>query len=63
MYKKMLIPLDGSELAEIVLSYATELAGRLDLEVSLIHVCEPSSSDSDFMCRAYYAVSGTGVLW
>ncbi|MBN2074627.1 MAG: universal stress protein [Dehalococcoidales bacterium] len=53
MYKKMLIPLDGSELAEIVLSYATELAGRLDLEVSLIHVCEPSSSDSEFMCRAY----------
>jgi len=53
MYKKMLIPLDGSELAEIVLSYATELAGRLDLEVSLLHVCEPSSSDSQFMCRSY----------
>jgi len=53
MYKKMLIPLDGSELAEIVLSYATELAGRLDLEVSLLHVCELSNSDSQFMCRSY----------
>jgi nucleotide-binding universal stress UspA family protein len=53
MYKKMLIPLDGSELAEIVLSYATELAGRLDLEASLLHVCEPSSSDLQFMCTAY----------
>jgi nucleotide-binding universal stress UspA family protein len=53
MYKKMLIPLDGSELAEIVLSYATELAGRLDLEASLLHVCDSSSSDMQFMCSAY----------
>jgi nucleotide-binding universal stress UspA family protein len=53
MYKKMLIPLDGSELAEIVLSYATELTGRLDLDVSLLHICEPTGSDSQFMCRSY----------
>jgi nucleotide-binding universal stress UspA family protein len=53
MYKKMLIPLDGSELAETVLWYATELAGRLDLDTTLLHVCEPNSSDSQFMCRSY----------
>ncbi len=53
MYKKMLVPLDGSELAEVVLPYARELAGRLDLELTLLHVCEPHSSESQFMCRAY----------
>jgi nucleotide-binding universal stress UspA family protein len=53
MYKKMLVPLDGSELAEVVLPYARELAGRLDLEMILLHVCEPHRSDSQFMCQAY----------
>jgi nucleotide-binding universal stress UspA family protein len=42
MYKKMLVPLDGSELAEIVFTYAKELAGRLDLELFLLHVHDPS---------------------
>jgi nucleotide-binding universal stress UspA family protein len=53
MYKRMLVPLDGSELAEIVLPYAEELAGRLDLELILLHVCEPHSSPAQFMCQAY----------
>jgi nucleotide-binding universal stress UspA family protein len=53
MYKKILVPLDGSELAEIVLPYARELAGRLDLELNLLHVCEATQPDSHFMCRAY----------
>jgi nucleotide-binding universal stress UspA family protein len=39
MYKKMLVPLDGSDLAEQVFVYAKELAGRLDLQVDLLHVC------------------------
>ena len=52
MYKKMLVPLDGSELAEVVLPYAKELAGRLDLDLTLLHVCE-SQPESQFMCRAY----------
>jgi nucleotide-binding universal stress UspA family protein len=53
MYKKMLVPLDGSELAEIVLPYARDLAGRLDLELILLHVCEQHRSDSQFMCQSY----------
>jgi nucleotide-binding universal stress UspA family protein len=53
MYKRMLIPLDGSELAEVVLPYAKELAGRLGLELTLLHVCEPLGSAAQFMCRAY----------
>ena len=33
MYHRMLVPLDGSELAEVVFTYAKELAGRLDIDV------------------------------
>ena len=53
MYKTMLVPLDGSELAEVVLPYAKELAGRLDLELTLLHVYQPLGSESQFMSRAY----------
>ena len=53
MYKRMLVPLDGSELAEVVLPYAKELAGRLDLELNLLHVYQPIGSESQFMSRAY----------
>jgi nucleotide-binding universal stress UspA family protein len=53
MYKKMLVPLDGSQITEIVLPYARELAGRLDLELTLLHVCEPHRSESQFVCQAY----------
>ncbi len=53
MYKRMLVPLDGSELAEQSLAYAKELAGRLDLEVVLLHVASLAASDSLPMYRAY----------
>ncbi len=39
MYKKMLVPLDGSERAQVALPYATRLAGRLGLEIVLLNVC------------------------
>ena len=52
MYKNILVPLDGSELAEVVLPYAKELAGRLDLDLTLLHVCE-SQPEAHFMCQAY----------
>ena len=41
MYKRMLVPLDGSELAEVVFTYAKELAARGGLEVFLLHVFDP----------------------
>jgi nucleotide-binding universal stress UspA family protein len=53
MYKKMLVPLDGSELAEVVLPYARELAGRLDLDLTLLHVYRALGPESQFMSRAY----------
>lgn len=53
MYQKMLVPLDGSELAEVVFTYAKELAGRLDLGVVLLHVSTPELRDFAPMSRGY----------
>ena len=53
MYKRMLVPLDGSELAEVVFTYAKELAGRLDVDVILLHVYEPGESTLAPMHQAY----------
>lgn len=53
MYKKILVPLDGSELAEIALPYAVELAGRLNAEVILLHVCESAEEQYHNMHQLY----------
>ena len=53
MYKRMLVPLDGSELAELVFGYAKELAGRLDLDLILLHVSVPGEHDLLPKHRAY----------
>ena len=53
MYHRMLVPLDGSELAETVCTYAKELAGRLDLDVILLHVGNPSTQGIVPMELAY----------
>ncbi|MFH1381447.1 MAG: universal stress protein [Chloroflexota bacterium] len=53
MYKKILVPLDGSELAEEVFTYAKELAGRLNLDVVLLHVSSSDERDSLPMRQAY----------
>ena len=49
----MLVPLDGSELAEVVFAYAKELAGRLSLDVTLLHVCSPTEQELAPMHRSY----------
>jgi nucleotide-binding universal stress UspA family protein len=53
MYKRMLVPLDGSKIAEVVLSYAIELAGRLDLHLVFLHVCGSHEPETVPMCQAY----------
>jgi nucleotide-binding universal stress UspA family protein len=53
MYKRMLVPLDGSELAELVFSYVKELAGWLGVEVILLNVYSPQEQGLIPMCRAY----------
>ena len=36
MYKRVLVPLDGSPLAEGILPFILQIAGPLDLEVILV---------------------------
>jgi nucleotide-binding universal stress UspA family protein len=53
MYEKILVPLDGSELAEVALPYAEELAGKLGSEVILLHVCESAEAQYHHMHQLY----------
>ena len=53
MYKEILVPLDGSELAEVALPYAEEMAGRLGVGVTLIYVSE-SAEDQYYHVLQYY---------
>lgn len=41
MYKRALIPLDGSKLAEAVIPFMLEIAGPLDMEIVLLAVVRP----------------------
>ena len=43
MFGKILVPLDGSELAEGILPFASQFAKRLDVPVSLLTVLDPQS--------------------
>jgi nucleotide-binding universal stress UspA family protein len=43
MYNNILVPLDGSKVAEAVLPYTKFLAGALNLAVDLIHVHDPET--------------------
>ncbi len=52
MYQKILVPLDGSPLAEVVLPYVYKLSTRFDAKVTLLHVCQTGESGI-FMCEAY----------
>jgi nucleotide-binding universal stress UspA family protein len=44
MYKRVLVPLDGSALAESILPFVEQVAGPLDAEVVLLSVIEPPSA-------------------
>lgn len=43
MFRHLLVPLDGSRLAETVLPAAAELAARMGAELTLLHVVEPEA--------------------
>lgn len=53
IYQKLLVLLDGSELAEVVFDYAREMAGRTALDVDLLHVCSPEEAEQLPMRKAY----------
>ena len=57
MYKRILVPLDGSKLAEGVLPYAKFLAGSLQLPVTLMHV-----NDLETAVPPAYAIQGADYL-
>jgi nucleotide-binding universal stress UspA family protein len=44
MYKRALVPLDGSIVAESVIPFILQVAGPLDLEVTLLSVVVPTPS-------------------
>jgi nucleotide-binding universal stress UspA family protein len=41
MYKRALVPLDGSPVAEAIIPFILEIAGPLDMAVTLLRVLEP----------------------
>jgi nucleotide-binding universal stress UspA family protein len=53
MWKKILVPLDGSDLAELALPYAKELAAAFSAEVVLVYVDEPADSQYRHMHQLY----------
>ena len=53
MFQRMLVLMDGSELAEVVFPYAKELAARLELDVILLNVCSQALRDFIPMQKAY----------
>ena len=53
MYERILVPLDGSGLAEQVLSSVSELARVFDSEAILVGVCESGESQEREACRLY----------
>jgi nucleotide-binding universal stress UspA family protein len=53
VYKKMVVPVDGSRLAEAAFTYAKELAGRLGTDVTILHVADPRESETMPMHQAY----------
>ena len=61
MYEKMLVPLDGSELAEGVFSYVTELSARLNIDVVLLLVSSPSAHAFVSMQKAYLETTAREV--
>jgi len=42
MYKRVLVPLDGSELGESIMPFILQIAGPLDMTVVLVRVLEPA---------------------
>lgn len=41
MYRRVLVPLDGSALAEGIIPFIVQIAGPLDLEIVLLRVLQP----------------------
>ena len=66
MYKRILIPLDGSKLSESAVPYAAFFAARLQLPIDLLHVNDPEMSGfatqgTDYITRLAATLSNSVV--
>lgn len=59
MIKKILVPLDGSELAEKALPYAEELAQKFKADLTLVWVLQPLVIMSDYNPSSYGKILDT----
>ena len=46
MYQRVVVPLDGSLVAEGILPFIEQIAGPLDIEIILLHVVPPAALDA-----------------
>jgi len=53
MYERIMIPLDGSDAAEMALPYAEEIAAKSGAELLLVSVTEPSLDEKDHLYQSY----------
>lgn len=53
MFKTMLVPLDGSETAEMALPFVEEIATSLSAEVVLVSVFEPADPHMERLHQSY----------
>jgi len=53
MFDRILLPLDGSEIGEMAITYAKKLAGSLGSEIILYHVRGSKNKDEEPMHRGY----------
>ncbi len=60
MYERVLVPLDGSDLAELALPFAQELAARLGSEITLLCVGESAEAE-DYAKHEVYLEQITAV--
>jgi len=53
MFQRILVPLDGSELGELALPCAEEIAAAFGSQVDLLHVCETKAPEHRHMHQVY----------
>ena len=53
MFERILLPLDGSEIAETAIPYGEELARRLGSEIVLYHTHGPEHQEQQHMRQMY----------
>ena len=61
MFEKILLPLDGSDLAEVAVPYVELLARRFDSEVILLNVCSPGQQLYRHMREVYLDKVAAGL--